>query len=199
MHIAFTLVVIKIIYLLVAFSRRRLSISLKLITRSNRVIMWIGTIIFASAIISSLIFLILVENDRDYSVEKARFFVKLSLFGLILSAASQFFMLFLLWPMSRMFNKALKLQKLTSYFKDKKFPRFSVRIFVISYVSRAVIIICHGVWAIIQWYGLSGSKSWTADDIIEKYGENELFLLADELINIFTELFITVFFVLLHR
>ena len=48
MHIAFTLVVIKIIYLLVAFSRRRLSISLKLITRSNRVIMWIGTIIFAS-------------------------------------------------------------------------------------------------------------------------------------------------------
>ena len=31
MHLAFTLVVIKIIYLLIAFSRRRLSISLKLI------------------------------------------------------------------------------------------------------------------------------------------------------------------------
>ena len=46
---------------------------------------------------------------------------------------------------------------------------------------------------------MNGNKSYTANDIIEKYGENELFLLADELINIFTEVFITVFFVLLHR
>ena len=148
MHIAFTLVVIKIIYLLVAFSRRRLSISLKLIKRSNRLIMWIGTIFFAGTILSDLVLLILIESS-DYASLNTRFLVKLSLAGLILSAVSQFFMLFLLWPMSRMFKKALKLQKLTSYFKEKRFPRYSVRTFVISYVARALIIICHGVWAII--------------------------------------------------
>ena len=46
---------------------------------------------------------------------------------------------------------------------------------------------------------MNGDKKWSADDVIVKYGENELFLLADELVNIFTEIFITIFFVLLHR
>ena len=149
MHIAFTLVVIKIVYLLVAFSRRRLSISLKLIKKSNRFIMWSGSIFFAGCIISEMILTILVYTEKNYSKEKASLYVKMSLAGLIFSACAQIFMLFLLWPMSRMYKKALKLQKLTSYFKDKKFPRYSVRVFVISYVLRAMIIISHGVWAAI--------------------------------------------------
>ena len=147
MHLAFTLAVIKIVYLLIAFSRRRLSKSLKLIKQSNRIIWWIGSICFVLCILTEIVNIIIVGSLDSYN--HTRFFVKLSLFGFICSAASQFFMLFLLWPMSNMFKKALKLQKLTSYFKNNKFPRYSVRIFVISYVLRSVVIACYGVWAII--------------------------------------------------
>ena len=67
----------------------------------------------------------------------------------MISGCVQLFLVALLWPMNKLFNKAIKMQKLQVVYHESKLAKWSVRIFLISYVSRSIVCILHAVWAAI--------------------------------------------------
>ena len=97
-----------------------------------------------------------------------------------------------------MFKKAIRLQKLSEYFKNERLPRNSIIIFVFCYVMRSLLQIVHGGWAIKQYSNFINNIK-TSADVMQQYATNELFLAIEECINVFTILMIIVFFMLLGR
>ena len=138
------------------------------------------------------------ENDQKLQNSLGNHIVKYSLLELIIGACIQIVFLILLWPMSKMFKKAIHMQKLEDWFKNERLPKNSIKIFLFCYVMRALLKIVHGGWAVNQYIKLV-NNSQTSSDVIEHYSTNELFLSADEAINVFTILMIIVFFLLLSR
>ena len=67
--------------------------------------------------------------------------------------------------MSRMFKKAVHMQKLDDYFRKEKLPRNSIRIFVICYVLRALLKLVHGGWAIWELINVN-ENDYTSKDVI---------------------------------
>lgn len=74
------------------------------------------------------------------------------LIRLIVNAVVEVGILALLIPMRRLFKRALKLQKLTTFFKENAIPRNTVLLFTIFYVLRTIVVISHGVLAIFLYY-----------------------------------------------
>ena len=67
--------------------------------------------------------------------------------------------------MSRMFKKAVHMQKLDDYFRKEKLPRYSIRIFFICYVVRAMLKLVHGGWALWELMDFNESKASSRDVI----------------------------------
>ena len=97
-----------------------------------------------------------------------------------------------------MFKKAIRMQKLTEYFKNERLPRNSIIVFVFCYVMRSLLQIVHGGWAIKQYKDFINNVQ-TSAEVMQQYATNELFLAIEECINVFTILMIVVFFLLLAR
>lgn len=198
MHICFQLIISKIVALLLAFSRRRLSKSLELLTKTNKLIWYVFLsaflLVMAANITTLTVFIVSVGVNQKILVGKH--IVRYSLVSLITSGVFQFILLAGLWPLACLFNKAIKMQKLQRYFKEKK--TWTIRIFVFAYIARSIVIIVHGLWAITQLIELNDGYI-TYDQVIQSFQENELFLLADECVNLFTELMVSVFFLMLAR
>ena len=150
MNLVYYIVLFKIISLFLAFSRRRLSKSLEYLTKSNTVIMYVGSIVFAALLINSItiISIYFANWDDNYNKkEMAKHMVYYTLWILIISGTFQVVLLFALWPLSILFKKTIKMQKLTRYFRENR--KWTVRIFVFAYIMRSLVIIMHGAWAIV--------------------------------------------------
>ena len=112
MNLVYYIVLFKIISLFLAFSRRRLSKSLEYLTKSNTVIMYVGSIVFAALLINSITIISIYFanwNDNYNKKEMAKHMVNYSLWILIISGTFQVILLFALWPLSILFKKTIKM------------------------------------------------------------------------------------------
>ena len=161
MSLVFMIIIAKLFALLIAFSRRRLSKSLELIKRSNKIILYLSLIIFGLMVVNDILILILYlasADNQDFQSDLGNHILKSSLIEIIIGAILQVAFLLLLWPMSRMFKKAIHMQKLEDYFRKEKLPRYSIRIFIICYVMRAMLKLVHGGWAIWELMDFASSR-----------------------------------------
>ena len=101
--------------------------------------------------------------------------ISYSLLVMIITGCFQLIVLLLLWPMSHMFKKALRMQKLTEYFKKERLPRNSIIIFVICYVMRSLLTVAHGVWALREYIRFSNGDE-TSSDVMRHYSTSDIFL-----------------------
>jgi len=102
-------------------------------------------------------------------------------------------LLAMLFPMNKLLKKAIKLNKLSDYFKKNASPRNSVRLFTAIYIFRSAVAICHGAWAAFQYYQLNTGQK-TYNQLITDRISNETFLMLDELVVFLTMLSSFVFF-----
>ena len=116
----------------------------------------------------------------------------------VISAVMQIAILVALYPLNRLFKRALKRQHLQAYFKEARFPRYSVRILLITLVVQALMALIHGVWACIELARLY-KRDKSVDQELRKFGESTMLMLADEITNYCTMVLIVVFFLLLGR
>lgn len=112
MHLAFFIIIAKIFALLVAFSRRRLSRSLELIKKSNTIILYLSIISFFILLVDDLTMVIIYfqnKDDEEWKITSETHIVTFNLISLMIGGIFNVILLFLLWPMSRMFKKAIHL------------------------------------------------------------------------------------------
>ena len=153
-HLAFLIIIAKIFALLVAFSHRRLSKSLDSIKKSNTIILYLSIISFLVIMandISILIYYLINKNDETWQSKEGYRIVRLNLIQLMVGGCFNVFVLFLLWPMTRMFKKAIHLQKMKDHFSKKGFAKNSLLIFVICYVIRCLFEFVHAGWGIYEF------------------------------------------------
>lgn len=89
----------------------------------------------------------------------------------MLAGLAQTVLFIALIPASILFKRVLKVQRLTTYFKESKFIRYSVYIFVATCVVRGLILISHSVWAFIEFDKFVKGKLGV-DELILNYEDN---------------------------
>ena len=112
MELAFLIIIAKIFALLIAFSRRRLSRSLESIKKSNTIIHYVSVISFFILLVDDLTIVIIYfqnKDDEEWKIETGTHVVTFNLISLMFGASFNVIVLFLLWPMSHMFKKAIHL------------------------------------------------------------------------------------------
>ena len=116
----------------------------------------------------------------------------------IINAVIQLALLFLLIRMGRMMRRAIKLHKLQAYYRENRFPRYSVRLFTVAYIFKALICIMHAVWACIQLHQMKDDGK-PDSAVMKNYLENSYLLLLDEITELLTVLLSIAFFMILAR
>ena len=134
------------------------------------------------------------ESDPDLISDYSGF----QLFGIILSGMVQVILLIVLPFIYKKFKKALRLHKLQNYFKENRFPRYSVMIFFLIYVARACLWLSYAIWACYTFSMFHHDKR-TFDDIKSSFFISEEFLFIDEVLNISTVVLCFIFFYLLSK
>ena len=114
MHICFQLILCKIIALLLAFSRRRLSKSLELLTKTNKMIWYVFLCVFllvmAATITTLTVFIVSIGVDDSIKEKQVgKHIVRYTLVMLISNGVVQLILLVCLWPLACLFNKAIKM------------------------------------------------------------------------------------------
>lgn len=65
MHFVFIMILLKIYALLIAFSRRRLSKSIEFLTKTNNMLMWIGSFTYVGLLINDTVIISLYYSKDD--------------------------------------------------------------------------------------------------------------------------------------
>ena len=111
-HIAFNCIIAKTYALIIAFNRRRLQSSVEYVQKSNRVILWSGSIVFGLILafdIVMLIYYLLLDDDENDALED---FATFQLVGICLSGIVQVVLLIALPFMIKKLRKAMRMHKL---------------------------------------------------------------------------------------
>ena len=108
----------------------------------------------------------------------------------------QITLFFALIPARILFQKVLRVQKLTSYFKESKFFRRSVFIFVSTFIIRGLLLILHSIWAVVLFIKLKNGEV-EVDDLIFGYESNDVTVFLEDLVDFSTVALCFFFFILL--
>jgi len=138
----------------------------------------------------------MTKTDAEKQENLESHAIKFSLIMLIISGSLQILLLLALYPISRQYKKALKMQNLTSFLSDSNAAKWSIRVFIFAYITRSIVGIAHGYWAFVMFHKFNKDEI-TSEDVFEQFSSNELFLLAEEIVELCTITLCAVFFVLL--
>ena len=136
------------------------------------------------------------DEEKQEALESKT--IKFSLIMLIISGSLQIVLLLALYPISRLYKKALTMQNLTSFLSDSNAAKWSIRVFILAYITRSIVGIAHGYWAVVMFRQFNKDQI-SSEYVIEQFSSNELFLLAESIVELCTITLCTVFFVILGR